>query len=261
MGDHNVSKVDVRGCKVRVMRGGKGPTLLFLHGAGGAATWLPFMQTLARKFDVIVPSHPGFGETDAPAWLDNIHDMAYFYLDFIEELGVQNVHLVGLSLGGWIAAEIAVRNASRLKTVTLVGSAGIYLKDAQHIDTFLCSDEQRIRDCFYDEKLAEEMIARLLKPENEDVFLKNELTTAKMVWHPRSYDPNLHKWLHRINVPTLLLWGEQDRLKPKEYAYEFQRLIPGSKAIVLPECGHLPNVEKADRFCDELSSFVTQAGV
>jgi pimeloyl-ACP methyl ester carboxylesterase len=107
--------------------------------------------------------------------------------------------------------------------------------------------------------LAEEMIARVLKPELEDITLKNRETTAKLVWQPRGYDPDLYKWLHRIDVPTLLLWGDSDRLFPKEYAYAYQKLIPGSKAVVLPECGHLPNIEKADRFVEALVGFIKEA--
>src|SRR5262245_35730572 len=110
MPDHSTSKTAVNGCNIALMRGGSGPPLLVLHGASGAGTWLPFMTTLAESFDVIVPEHPGFGASDTPDWLDNIHDLAYFYLDFLSELSLTGVHLVGLSLGGWIAAELAVRD-------------------------------------------------------------------------------------------------------------------------------------------------------
>src|SRR5215475_13517236 len=120
MTDPTISTIAVRGCNIRLMRGGSGPPLLFLHGAGGAGAWLPVMQALAEKFDVIVPEHPGFGESDTPDWLDTIHDLAYFYLDFLEALDLRGVHLVGSSLGGWIAADPAVRNASRLASLTLI---------------------------------------------------------------------------------------------------------------------------------------------
>ena len=102
----------IAGCSVNVMRGGKGPPLLFLHGAGGAGVWLPFMEKLSERYDVIVPDHPGFGRSDTPEWLDDIGDLAFFYLDFLEALDLDDVHLVGNSLGGWIAAEIAIRNTA-----------------------------------------------------------------------------------------------------------------------------------------------------
>lgn len=108
------------------MRGGEGAPLVVLHGASGAM-WLPFMDKLMRRFDVIAPEHPGFGESDTPDWLDTIHDIAYFYLDFLAELKLDGVHLVGPSLGGWIAAELAVRSTARLASLTLADAAGLYV--------------------------------------------------------------------------------------------------------------------------------------
>jgi len=94
------------------------------------------------------------------------------------------------------------------------------------------------------------------KPELEDVTMKNRVATARVVWQPRGYDPHLHKWLHRIDVPTLLVWGTNDRLFPKGYAFAWQQLIPGSKVAIVPECGHVPHVEKPSVFVSELQSFI-----
>jgi pimeloyl-ACP methyl ester carboxylesterase len=126
----------------------------------------------------------------------------------------------------------------------------------EQVDTFLSNEEQRIRDLFYDQDLAEAVIAASERPELEDAALKNRTTTAKLSWQPRNHDPHLRKWLHRIDVPTLLVWGAHDRLFPADYAYVYQQLIPGSKAVVLPECGHLPHVEQADAFAAELEAFI-----
>src|SRR5262244_4315200 len=102
------TRLTLRGCTVGLMRAGAGSPLLVLHGASGAGAWLPFMAALAERHDVIVPEHPGYGASDTPDWLDSIHDLAYFYLDFLRELDLDQVHLVGISIGGWIAAEVAV---------------------------------------------------------------------------------------------------------------------------------------------------------
>ena len=256
MADHATTTIAVRGCNIKLMRGGSGPPLLFLHGASGAGAWLPFMQSLASRFDVIVPQHPGFNDSDTPDWLDTIHDLAYFYLDFMEQLDLDRVHLVGASLGGWIAAELAVRDTYRLSSLTLVGAAGIHVPGAKQVDLFLGSDEQRIRDFFHDPACAEEMIARILRPEFEDANMKNRIATAKLAWQPRAYDPHLRKWLHRIDIPTLIVWGANDRVFPMEYAYAWQQAIPGSTAVVIPECGHIPQVEKAAVFVAELTGFI-----
>ncbi len=113
---HRETFETVNGCKIRIMRGGQGAPLLYLHGALGVAAWMPFMERLSQRFDVIVPDHPGFGASDTPDWLDNIGDLAYFYLDFDRSSSASTgVHLVGASLGGWIAAEIAVRDCHPLQ--------------------------------------------------------------------------------------------------------------------------------------------------
>src|SRR5437868_4687556 len=108
------SEIIVNNCRVSLLRDGSGPPLLFLHGAGGGRGWSPFLASLSERFDVIAPDHPGYGQSETPDWLDNIHDMAFFYLDLIEALGLADIHLVGASLGGWIAAEMAVRSTARV---------------------------------------------------------------------------------------------------------------------------------------------------
>jgi pimeloyl-ACP methyl ester carboxylesterase len=255
MTEPTVSKLAIRGCNIRLMRGGAGSPLVVLHGASGVA-WLPFMRALSARFDVIAPEHPGFGESDTPDWLDTMHDLAYFDLDLLAALGLDRVHLVGISLGGWAAAELAVRDTSRLASLTLVGAAGLHVNGVPQIDPFLRTDEQRIRDFFFDQACADEMIKRTLAPEHADVAMKNRVTTAKLTWQPRGYDPHLHKWLHRIDVPTLLVWGAEDRLFPKDYAHAYRDLIPGSKAVVIPECGHMPHVEKPSVFVATLEDFI-----
>jgi pimeloyl-ACP methyl ester carboxylesterase len=255
MTDYSTSVIAVRDTRIRLMRGGAGEPLIYLHGASGAS-WLPFLQKLTQRYDVIAPEHPGFGDSDNPAWLDNIHDLAFFYLDVIEALKLDRVHLVGNSLGGWIAAELAVRNTRRLASLTLAGSAGLYVPGVEQLDSFLCSDEQRLRAFFYDPKRAEAMIARVLDPTQEETALRNQATVAKLVWQPRSHDPHLGKWLHRIDVPTLLLWGDHDRMFPIEHAQAFAKAIPGAKLVVIPKCGHVPQIEKPDEFIAALETFL-----
>ncbi|HTC18571.1 MAG TPA: alpha/beta fold hydrolase, partial [Stellaceae bacterium] len=170
----------IAGCKVNVRRAGKGEPLLFLHGANGAPHWLPFMEALAGRFEVIVPEHPGFGMSETPDWLDNIADLAFFYLDFMAALGLERVNLVGTSLGGWIAAELAVRNQNPLNTLTLVAPAGIHVKGLQPADIFLWSREQTIRNLVADPALAEKMLSQPLSDEQIDLVLKNNITVARL---------------------------------------------------------------------------------
>jgi len=255
MTEPTTSKLNVRGCNITMRRAGAGRPLLYLHGGGGAG-WLPFMADLAARHDVLVPEHPGFGASDTPDWLDTIADIARFYLDLMDQLDLQNVDLVGHSLGGWIAAELAVRNTRRLSSLTLIGSGGIHVPGVAQVDTFLVNDEQLIRSLFDSPKLIEMMLAEAKRPELEDIILKNRTTTAKLVWQPRGYDPHLAKWLHRIDVPTHLIWGANDRIYPQAYALAFQRLIPGSSVTIISDSGHVPQAEQRQAFVTALEGFL-----
>jgi pimeloyl-ACP methyl ester carboxylesterase len=241
--------VEVDGCRTHLRRGGKGEPLLFLHGASGAPAIMPFMEKLAQRFEVLVPEHPGWGLSAEPDWLENIHDVAYFYLDFLEQLDLRNVTLVGSSMGGWIAMELAVRDTARLKSLVLVSPAGIAAPGVQPADIFLMPPEELVRNLFVDEKLVQ---ARLAAPEDVDISLKNRHTTARLAWEPRLHDPFLPKWLHRIDVPVKIIWGKQDRILPVGILDELKRLMPGAKTLVLENCGHLPHAEKVDEFVDFL---------
>ena len=247
--------IDVDGCKLNLRRGGSGEPLLYLHEAGGAPVVLPFMEKLAERFDVLVPEHPGFGASDEPGWLENMHDLAYFYLDVLESLELRGVHLVGSSLGGWLALEMAVRDASRLKSLVLVGPAGISVPGVSPGDVFLWSPEELARNLFFDPALAEKMLAQPMTPDLLDVSLKNRHTVARLGWEPRMHDPFLHKWLHRVNVPVKIIWGEADKILPVAYAREFKRLMPGAEIDIIPRCGHLPQAERPEEFCDIVMRF------
>ena len=113
---------------IRLHRAGSGPKLLFLHGAGGVPQWLPFFDALADHYEVLVPEHPGFGGSDDPPWIQSMSDLAMFYLDLIEEAGLDRIHLIGNSLGGWLSAEILIRDRSRFRSLTLLAPAGIRVK-------------------------------------------------------------------------------------------------------------------------------------
>jgi len=249
------SLIEVDGCKVNLRRGGSGQPLLFLHGASGAPAVLPFMEKLAERFDVLVPEHPGYGLSDEPEWLENIHDVAYFYLDFLRSLRLDKVTLVGSSMGGWMAMEMAVRDTSRIGSLVLVAPAGIRAPGVEPADIFLLPPEEVVRRLFFDPKLAAARLAEPMTPEGLDMSLKNRHTTARLAWEPRLYDPNLAKWLHRIDVPVKIIWGKEDRILPAAFADHYRKLFPKADIEIVPDCGHLPHVERAERFCDSVVRF------
>jgi pimeloyl-ACP methyl ester carboxylesterase len=251
--------IEINGATISYQRGGAGAPLLFLHGAGGAADWTPWMETLAASYDLIVPDHPGWGRSDMPEWFDNVHDLAYFYLDFMDALGLNDVHIAGSSIGGWICCEVAVRSTAHLNTMTLIDPAGLRVAGVQRFDIFLSSPENLTRAIYHDQSIAERLLAATPTPDQVDLLLRNRYASARVGWQPRLYDPHLAKWLHRVKIPTLVVWGENDRIFPPVMQAEFLRLIPGAQAATIPNCGHLPHVECTAAFVEHLNRFVAGA--
>ena len=246
----------VRDVSVRMRRAGSGPPLLFLHGASGLPVWLPVFDLLSKHFEVMVPEHPGFGTSDNPAWMRNIGDLAMYYLDFLDGLGPYKVHVVGQSLGGWAAAEAASRNCSRIATLTLLGPAGIRIKGLPPGDNFIWDPEESVRNLYHDQSIPDRILALPVSDEDADIALTNRFATAKFGWDPRWYSPALERWLHRITVPTLVMWGKDDKLFPSEYAKRWGERIPGSRVEIVPECGHVPAVEKPEITAKEIIRLV-----
>lgn len=249
------SDVRVHDVRLRVQRSGKGPTLLFLHGAGGASRWLPFFERLAADFEVVVPDHPGFGQSDDPEWIRNVPDIAMLYLELFEHLGLERVALVGHSIGGWIAAEIAVRDCSRIGSLTLLAPAGIRLKGVPPGDAFIWNAEEAVRNLYADQRFADEQLAQPPAGEEIDRLLKNRFSFAKLAWQPRLFNPDLEKWLRRVKVPSQVIWGDSDKIIPPQYAALWQERLPDARVECLSQCGHLPHVERADEVAQIVKSF------
>jgi len=252
---HSVEMITVAGATVRLFRGGTGQPLVFLHGAGGHTGWMAFLDELATRFAVFAPEHPGFGQSDDPPWLDEVADLAYFHLDLLKALGLDRVHLMGTSLGGWIAAEMAVRNTTRLASLTLVGAVGITADGNPIPDIFRMPDAENLRRFYADPERAARRLADLAKADMS-LFAKNRATVMRLAYRPRFHNPGLAKWLHRIDVPTLLLWGAEDGLVPPKFGEAYRTLIPRSRLVVLPETGHAPFDEQKEAFLAAFRDFI-----
>ena len=236
--------IQVNGAKVALRRGGKGEPLLFLHGADGLTEWPAILDDLARDYDVIVPDLPGFGHSPCPEWIDDVSDVAYFYLDLIDVLKLDNVRIVGHSLGGWTALEIAIRSCEHIRALALIAPAGIHVKGAAKADIYMIDPDQQARLAYADEKLGEEAAQRALASKHQEQAILNRLASARFGWSPRLYNPRLERWLHRVKVPTMSVWGDTDRIIPPAYGPAFAKAIPGSSLKSIARCGHLPHVEQ-----------------
>ena len=251
--------LDVNGVRLALRRGGTGAPLLFLHGTEGLAEWPAALDTLAQRFAVAAPDHPGFGETPVPPFIDDISDMAYFYLDALDALGLDGIHLVGHSLGGWIALEVAVRSCARIATLTLIDSAGIHVRGVPKTDIFLIDPEEQARLMYADPARAAGAAERAAAEKYQETAVLNRIASARLGWQPRFFNPRLERWLHRIDRPTLILWGEEDRIIPPAYGEAFRRLIPGARLERIPAAGHLPQIEQPERVAASIARFIAEA--
>jgi pimeloyl-ACP methyl ester carboxylesterase len=254
------TKHQVRDIAVRLYRDGAGEPVVFLHGAAGVPPWGPFFEKLATRYDLMLPEHPGFGASDNPAAIRNVADAAMYYLDFLDGLGAK-VHLIGHSLGGWMAAELAVRNATRLRSLTLIAPAGVRIKGLPCGDNFIWAPDELARNLFHDQSFAERMIAQgqAMTDDEADVALTNRFAAAKYGWEPRWFNPALERWLHRITPPTFVIWGAEDKILPYAYADVWKGRVPGLRVEILQQCGHLPHIEQADATAEKVLGFL--AGV
>jgi pimeloyl-ACP methyl ester carboxylesterase len=218
--------------------------------------WLPFFDALAEHYELLVPEHPGFGGSDDPSWIRSVSDLALFYLDLVEEAGLDNIHLIGNSLGGWLAAEILIRDRTRFRGLVQLAPAGIRIKGVPCGDNFIWGPEEAVRNLYHDQAFADRILALTPTEEQVDVMLRNRFTVAKFGWQPRWFNPDLEKWLHRIKLPALVVWGDDDRIFPPANADLWLQRLPDARLVMLEECGHLPHVEQAPVVARHVLSFL-----
>ncbi len=243
--------LEVGGSKVHLIKGGDGPPLLFLHSIEGNLGWLPWMEEVSKSATVYAPTHPGFGRSERPVFLESVSDMARFYLWMIQELGLDEVTLVGHFLGGWIAAEMATMSPGSLSRLVLVDAAGVRPGEGEIADIFLLGEEETARLSFHDAATVQgygDLFERELSPEERELRIRGREMTTRLCWKPYMYNRSLEWLLQRVDMPTLVVWGAEDRIIPADSGRRIHEAIPGSRLEVIPECGHLPHVEKSDEF-------------
>ena len=249
--------------RVRMLRGGEGPPLVFLHGFLGETRWLPFHQRLAERFDVIAPAHPGFAGTEGLAEIDTMEDVVFHYLDVLDGLWLARTHLVGVSLGGWIAAEIAVRYPERVERLVLADAFGLAL-DEHPVPDFLAklANPAALRQLvFADPKGPMADVVLPLKapdPERAAEMAQAAEATARLASSPFMHDPKLARRLRRITCPTLVVWGDRDPLLPLAYAEAWRDGLPDAELRVLQNCGHLPHFEQEAAFVESVAEFLSR---
>ncbi len=248
--------VQVRDVKVRFLRGGEGPPLLYLHGAGLTGIWLPVMEELAKDFDVLAPDHPGFGQSDRPDWLDGMDDMVYHYLDFLDGMGLDQVNVVGISFGGWLAAELAVSHPERISKVILSAASGLRVEGTPITDLFTLSPAETAEYLFSDPEKVKAMVESEPTPEIQQELYRGRVTLAHLGWNPLLCNPALRRRLYRVTCPTRVFWGAQDRLVPIAHGEAYASEIAGAELVTFKDCAHSIQQEKPGEFAAEVKKFL-----
>jgi len=236
---------------------GAGAPILVLHGAGGLLPDAPFLSGLAKHGRVIAPTHPGFGRAELPDWIDSIDDLAYLYLDLLDALDLREVTVIGFSLGGWIAAEIATKSTARIARLILVDAVGIKISDRltrDITDIFATEPAELLRLTFHDPSKAPDLTA--LSDAAVELIARNREASALYLWEPYAHNPKLVRRLHRIDVPVLLLWGESDGIVTPAYGRAFAERIPGARFEVIADAGHVPQIEQPEAFVASVARFL-----
>jgi pimeloyl-ACP methyl ester carboxylesterase len=242
-----------------VVEAGEGNPLLYLHGEWGR-TWDDALERLAATHRVIAPCHPGYGETTGTEHLLDLHDLIYYYLDFLDALGLRHLPLMGSGLGGMMAAELAAVQPDRFSQLILIAPLGLWNPSYPVLDFFSTDPSDLAKALFHDPESPAGRAAADVPTQGEPYVqymldrAKSMATAAKYLWPI----PNrgLSKRLHRITMPTLLVWGASDGICPIRYADDFRAGIPGSEIVRIDGAGHQPGQERPDELARIISTFL-----
>jgi pimeloyl-ACP methyl ester carboxylesterase len=251
--------IRVGGTDVHAWVGGQGPPLLVLHGAGGNRGWTSWMDQVSERFTVWAPSHPGFGASGDAEWMDGIDDLARFHLWLIDAAGLGRPHVLGHSIGGWTAAEMATMSPGAIDKLILVAPVGLKPEHGEILDVFYYSPPELLGMMVHDPKTVPEWDALFGHPPTPaelEIATRNRETAARLTWKPYMHNPRLAHFLPRVANSTRIVWGREDRIVPVECGEQYRRLLPNATLSVLERCGHLPPIEQPDAFARLVLDFL-----
>ena len=248
--------VEVGGSKLQVLKGGSGPSLLVLHGARGNPGWTPYHEALAQRFTVYAPSHPGYDQSERPSWVSSVTDVAHIYLGFMLSQRLEGTAMVGFSMGGWIAAEIAAMSPNLLRGLVLVDAVGIKPEVGEIAEVLMVSPESTLNLAYHDVSKAPPQPE--LSQEQQDILWRNREMASRLCWKPYMHNPSLPEYLKLIQVPSLVVWGRQDGIVPLNCGEIYHRVLQGSKLHVIDQCGHSPQNETPQEFLDVATDFLSK---
>jgi len=252
-----MERIEIGEVSLEAFTAGAGPPLLFLHGGDYFLQNRGFLAALARQWRVIVPRHPGFGASARPDGFRTVHDLAYLYLDLIEQQRLDDVVLLGSSFGGWIALEMCVRSVERIGRLALIDAVGVKFggREARDIaDIYALPQDELLRRTFFDPVRAAPDY-REFSDDDLTMIARDRAATVLYGWRPYMHDPGLRQWLHRVRVPTLVVWGENDGIVAPDYGEKLCRSLPNARFALIREAGHYPQIERPDEVAAAIERF------
>jgi pimeloyl-ACP methyl ester carboxylesterase len=247
----------INGLRIEMIERGQGRPLLFLHPGIGIDAKAPVLDALAAKARVIAPSHPGFGTSELAPAMTTVEDLSYFYLDLMDALDLQNATVVGVGFGAWIAAATAVKSTARMSHLVLANAVGIKVGDRltrDIVDIFALLDPELNKIAYADPSRGAHDYKSM--PEAAVIATaRNRESLARFAWQPYMHDPKLKTRLHRIRIPTLFLWGKQDRILSESYGRAFCAAIAGARFEPIDQAGHYPHIEQPKIFAERVLAF------
>jgi pimeloyl-ACP methyl ester carboxylesterase len=228
-----------------------------LHAGEGLWPERPWLDKLSESHSVVAPFHPGYGGSALPDWFGTVDDLAYLYLDLADHLQLRDAVLVGTCFGGWVAAEMMVRSSKRFSHLVLADPVGIKVRgrdDRDIADMHGMPRAEVMNFAWADPAVGEVDYTKLPETELAQIVRGRE-ALALYGWKPYMHNPRLKRWLHRIDRPTLLLWGEKDRIVDLDYAKGWRAEISGAKLEVIANAGHYPHWEQPNEFAKRVAAF------
>ena len=254
--------IEVAGANIQVVKGGSGDPLLVLHSEMGYHGWLRHYEALAQSNTVLIPSHPGFGIAPRQEWIMTVRDLAGWYLEAIDDMGLGQANLMGSSLGGWLAAEMATMAPDMFKKLVLVAPAGIKPPTGEIFDMFLVVAKEYMTEGVLDPASTPEfelVCPEEPTPEQAEAWEVAREEACRLTWRPYMHYLGLPHLLRRLKrLPTLIVWGREDPIIPLSAGEVYNQSIPGSRLEVIDGCGHNPEIEKPDEFVGIVQGFLSE---
>ena len=253
----NDQLVEVAGTQLHLLRGGTGDPLLVLNHDIGSPGWLPFHEQLGRRFEVVAPSHPGYDRSARPEWMRSVRDVAVVYQWLLADLKLDGVTVVGLGLGGWIAAEMATMAPRSFKRLVLVGAMGLKPDDGEILDQALVNYIEYARAGFHTQEAFDAVYGSEPSTDQLEDWDRNREMSFRIAWKPYMYSQTLPHLLGGVRTPSLVVWGAEDRIVPRSCGEQYARALPNARLEIVPGAGHCVAMERPAELATLIERFVT----